>query len=226
MKQKSLSCRREQPTPADFALSLKRFNLSTDLLQPHRRNPIHPALLASLPVQETTLLTASLSSSALPLLGPELSGHADRSLKQHIPNSFPDFPSLHTYRCTPGNASNSGTVKEPGRIREAAAKSAKEGEDALRKLVRAAKMRNQKEARTVADRDVGGRHRYRLWDAAMKSLLQGLAPPSTDTGVASLSSSDQGTIVNSDSSFLRREVSRGGKRAGAGAVDVNSSGYR
>jgi transcription initiation factor TFIID subunit 8 len=199
-----------------------RFNLPTDLLRPHHRTPIPRTALAP----SFHLDTASFNdvpAGALPLLSEELSGQHEKDLKQYIPKNFPEFPSLHTYRYTPADNPGNIDVAAPGRIREAAAKSAKEGEDALRKLVRAAKIRNQKEARTVADRDVCGRERYRLWDGAMKGLLQDLAPP-VGTEMLFESSADQGMIVNSDTAFSRREVARGGKRAGAGAIVMTNGG--
>jgi transcription initiation factor TFIID subunit 8 len=141
----------------------------------------------------------------------ELNDNFRRQARRHIPQGFPPFPGLHTYQYTPWVEDTVQDTITPGRIREAAVRSAKQSEDALRKLVRAAKLRNQKEARSVAHKDQTGRERYRLWDGA----IAGLSVPTDDTSVDSV---EQGIILNSESTYCRKEVAKGSKRSYGGCL--------
>ncbi|KFA47193.1 hypothetical protein S40293_06717 [Stachybotrys chartarum IBT 40293] len=204
----ALAARRERPIPTDFEATMRRFNLPMSSLKPHLKHPI--------PQQEVTPTYAPFVPSdqdayiTLPLLSEDLSGQPDKESKDYIPSSFPDFPSRHTYRFTPQENTN---LRDSKKIREDAAKSAKQGEEALRRLVRASKMRKQKEAKTLVESDTHGRERFRLWEAMMKRLMtkDGLsehADPDQDVA-------DHSMIVNSEAMFARKEVSRFGKRSAA-----------
>ena len=202
LKRTAISARREQPTPADFQSTLDLRNLHVPHLKPHLRPPVPRERLAP---EYFELDVLSDSYAPLPLLGEELSGRPDKDCKPYIPSSFPDFPSRHTYRSTRHQQADD---HKPNRIREEAARAAKQGEDALRKLVRAAKIRKQKEVRSVVQRDPHGRQRYQLWETAMKGLLQTVGKADEDVA-------DQSMIVNSEGSFLRREVAKSSKRVAA-----------
>lgn len=141
----------------------------------------------------------------LPLLGPELSGQADRDIKPYIPNSFPQFPSKHTYKFTPQNDTR---TRDPKSIREEAALNSQQGEDALRRLVRASKMRKQKEAKLLVERDNQGKERFRLWESTMKRFMGGIR---TDSN-GQVEIADHSMIVNGDAIFSRKDATRLGKR--------------
>lgn len=66
------------------------------------------------------------------LLGPELSGKAEKESKAYIPKHFPPFPSKHTYKST---AVFPERESDPRRIREKAAEEGIEAEKSLRKLM-------------------------------------------------------------------------------------------
>ncbi|CAA9958888.1 hypothetical protein PTNB73_01016 [Pyrenophora teres f. teres] len=102
------------------------------------------------------------------LLGPELSGKADKETRPYIPKHFPGFPSKHTYTATPVFTSREN---DPRKIREKATEEGILAEQSLRKLMAAQKAGVQKQ-------NVGKRKRSRrmkesdnLWQSAMTDLL-------------------------------------------------------
>ncbi|PGH14972.1 hypothetical protein AJ80_05735 [Polytolypa hystricis UAMH7299] len=128
IRQSMNSCRRIQPIPQDFEHALRCRGISTDSLRPHltsRRSPIH--LLPTPPPEEPE------PTSHLPFLGPELIAHDTTS---YIPKHFPSFPSKHTYQETPVFTRRQ---LDPRKVREQATEEGRLGEEALRKLARAAK---------------------------------------------------------------------------------------
>lgn len=236
------TARRAQPSPADFDLSLARFNLCTSALKPHLRNPVAKSKLR--PTYFNPLAEYPGAAPELPLIGDELSGRMEKESRAYIPKGFPDFPSIHTYRATPidvdsvtvrgtGLRYDDGTpVKmggrldhlavegprgDPKRVREAAAREAKQAEEALRGLVRASKINALKEVRATAVRNPQSKERYDLWEAAMRELMDesGKSKPRAmaDAGTARLEIADHSMIVNAERAFYRREISRGGKRS-------------
>jgi hypothetical protein len=71
----------------------------------------------------------------MPILSDALSGEDDRRRNGHIPAHFPQFPSKHTYRFTPVYTDRE---TDPQKIRELGTEDGRHGEEALRKLARAA----------------------------------------------------------------------------------------
>lgn len=212
-KRLALSSRRDYPSPLDFEVALKRFNLPISSLKPHLKNPLPEDTLA--PKFQDVQVADEEAYATLPLLGPELSGRPDKEAKQYIPVSFPDFPSRHTYRFTPQEESK---TRDSLKTREEAARTAQQGEDALRRLVRASKMRNQKEAKSLVEKDDNGRERFRLWESTMRRFM------GTDHQLEytdSIETADHTMIVNGDNTFARKEVSRVGKRPAVTSANVN-----
>ncbi|KAJ2971271.1 hypothetical protein NQ176_g7773 [Zarea fungicola] len=206
-KRLAIASRREHPIPSDFDAMLRRYSLPISSLKPHLKNPISTDTTPSF-VQDAEEGDRS-QFNPLPLLGVELSGQGDKAAKSYIPTSFPDFPSKHTYKFTPQDDTRS---RDSLKIREEAALNAQQGEDALRKLVRASKMRKQKEAKTLVERDNQGKERFRLWESTMKRFMGGNARDST---AGRVEIADHSMIVNGDAAFSRKDVSRLGQRSTA-----------
>lgn len=188
----------------DFEAVLRRFNVPTSSLKPHLKNPL-PAD-AYTPRYKSVHVADQDAYTSLPLLGPELSGEPDKKAKSYIPSNFPDFPSRHTYKFTPQEDTN---ARDSQKIREEAARTAQQGEDALRRLVRASKMRKQKEAKTLVEKDVQGKERFRLWELTMKRFM---GAENRGENTDNIDIADHSMIVNGDAIFARKEVSRLGKR--------------
>lgn len=150
-----LSSRRIQPIPQDFEHALTRYHLSPDDLLPYLKSPPTveptPTLLLSPPPKEDAF-------KAIPFLGPQLSGEDDRARSAYIPKHFPEFPSKHTYRYTPVFTEREA---DPRKIRERATEDGRYGEEALRKLARAAFQDNQLGS--------AGREK-KLWGRRMESM--------------------------------------------------------
>ncbi|KAM4065945.1 transcription factor TFIID complex subunit 8 C-term domain-containing protein [Hirsutella rhossiliensis] len=204
-KRVALAARREHPIPTDFELMLRYHNLSTSSLKPQLKNPIAREELA--PRYTNIVATDPDALRMLPLLSSELSGQADKDAKQFIPTSFPDFPSQHTYMCT---LQEDTTSRDSQKIREEAARTAQQGEDALRRLVRASKMRKQKEVKSLVERDTQGKERFRLWETTMRRFM---GSDGRGDNASLVDIADHSMIVNGDAMFSRKEVSRLGKRS-------------
>lgn len=246
------AARRSHPVPRDWEETLKRFNLNTSLLKPHRKPPIPRS--KRLPSWEPLPDTEPIDKD-LPILSSELDGAADKAAKQFIPSSFPAFPSIHTYKCTPESvdavtvsedwgafspdAPSQGLDKsraqahpqrplapdeiprgDPKKMREAAAKEAKAGEGALRRLMRATKIAMQKEVWSSAQRQPARRDRYNLWETAMRELIEEdiqakgkkAAPVAMHGDKGRFEIADHSMIVNAERSNYRKDMPRTGMR--------------
>lgn len=185
---------------------LRHHNLTLSSLKPHIKGRLSNQDTIN---RSENLITIDDTFNSLPLLGEELSGQPDKESKAFIPPSFPGFPSTHTYRFTPQEDRRTRDSKQ---IREDAAKSAQLGEDALRRLVRASKMRKQKEVKSLVERDSQGKERFRLWESTMKRFMGGdrFREHADKVEIA-----DHSMLVNADAKFSRRELSRLGKKSNA-----------
>ena len=160
-----LSCRRIQPIPQDFENALKRHHLRVDDLRPYLSHAptTEPDIQPSKPDEERPLRD-------LPFLGPQLNGEEDRVRRPYIPTHLPQFPSQHTYRHTPVLTERE---QDPRRIRERATEDGQHGEDALRKLARAAF--NDDQLRSVGqDKKPWGR-RTETMDSMFEDTVKELA---------------------------------------------------
>jgi transcription initiation factor TFIID subunit 8 len=256
------SARRREPIPTDYELMLKRFNLTTGALEPHRKPPIPRS--KRIPQWKSLDIDPSHEDLTMPILGDELNGATDKTARSFIPSSFPSFPSIHTYKYTPETvesvtvsedwgaynpdsatqtvtASQSQTQTQatrplapdeiprgdPKKIREAAAKEAKYGEEALRRLMRASKIAKQKEVWSTAQQETARKERYDLWEAAMRELIEDdqkakgntLAPAAVHGAMGRFEIADHSMIVNSDGRYARKEMQR---QAGAAARNMKA----
>lgn len=150
----------------------------------------------------------------LPTLGDDLSGRPEKEEKEYIPSQFPDFPSRHTFVSTPREEDQG--QRDVKKATDEMTNTAKQGEDALRGLLRASKIRQQKEVRSQVETHDTSRWRYHLWEQAMEKMMkrQEMAETAADMPMADRIA-DASMIVNSSAGFMRRENARGPPR-GAG----------
>ncbi|KAF2142214.1 uncharacterized protein K452DRAFT_271034 [Aplosporella prunicola CBS 121167] len=166
--------RRATPVPQDFSYALTHTGYSSSTLEPQTSLPI-PTTITQPP------LPAPPPHEPAPpdldaVLGPALSGAADKAAREYIPAHLPAFPSKHTWQATPVY---SARETDPRRIRERATQEGVLAEQALRKLMAA--------NRGGGSRASGGRGRSRgsgggvgaakagaraMWEDAMREVLR------------------------------------------------------
>lgn len=195
-----LNARRSQPIPLDFKYALAEFDLPMASLEPHLRPPIpkekYLVQLEPLPIEELPTATTHLDS----LLGGDLSGEPDKLARPYVPKRFPSFPSKHTYKWT---EKESARETDPRKIREEAAKAARQGEEALRRLTKVAKAGKEKDVKNAASKDPRSKERHNLWEQTMEDLLSGQGNLSM-IGKPISEEDDRGLIVNADRLFFRK----------------------
>jgi transcription initiation factor TFIID subunit 8 len=163
-----LSARRTETVAHDwiYALTSSGYKGSAPLDQHFDTGAIPPSLLQ--PYFEPPAPPEAPPPETESLLGPGLSGKADKDTRAYIPKHFPAFPSKHTYKATPVFTNREN---DPRKIREKATEGGVLAEQSLRKLMAAQKAGIQKQ-------NVGKRKRSRrmkesdkLWQDAMTDLL-------------------------------------------------------
>ena len=116
---------------------------------------------------------------------------------------------------------------DPKKLREAAAKEARLGEEALRRLMRASKIAKQKEVWSLAQRVPTRKERYNLWESAMREAIEdepqekGKSKETTaliasHATMGRFEIADHSMIVNTEKKRSRRELVRPGARRAAG----------
>jgi transcription initiation factor TFIID subunit 8 len=199
-----LLSRRHETLPLDFEYALSKFSIPTASIEPHLKPPVAPPKEQEQegPLPEEGLNRASLTK----LLGEELDGENDKSGKSYVPKHFPSFPSKHTYKWT---EKDSARETDPRKIREEAAKSARQAEEALRRLVKISKAGREKDVKRMAEKDPKSKLRHELWEKTMESLntRKRYTAPTADQD------DDRSMIVNSESQYFRKPVF--GKRKAA-----------
>lgn len=168
VRQSMLACRRIQPIPQDFEHALRRSFISVDDLPQYLKSfpavEPTPTLLPSPPPEEDPF-------AGLPFLDSNLSGEEDRARSAYIPKHFPAFPSRHTYRHTPVFTDRE---HDPRRIRERATEDGRLGEEALRKLARAA-FKDSQTSGAGREKKLWGRRNENLesmFDKTVKGLVK------------------------------------------------------
>ncbi|THC92287.1 hypothetical protein EYZ11_008237 [Aspergillus tanneri] len=186
-----------------FEHALKRHSLRVDDLIPHvktiRDLEPTPTLLPSPPPEDDSFKT-------LPSLGPRLSGEDDRVRSAHIPKHFPEFPSKHTYRHTPVFTERE---QDPRKIRERATEDGRHGEEALRKLARAAFKDNQLGS-SGRDKKSWGRRTESMdsmFEKTVKELLKKTPKPATVPGLVASMEIDSGAAPDTEIKLNRSKTS-------------------
>jgi transcription initiation factor TFIID subunit 8 len=132
VRKSMVSGRRTETIPQDWIYALAAKGLvGSSMLEPHfDTGEIPPSLLQPnfAPPEPAEPQPPNLEA----LLGPELSGKAEKESRAYIPKHFPPFPSQHTYKSTPVFAQREN---DPRRIREKAAEEGIGAEKSLRKLM-------------------------------------------------------------------------------------------
>ncbi|KAI9784335.1 MAG: hypothetical protein M1839_002396 [Geoglossum umbratile] len=209
------SCRRSQPLPQDFAFALWKENLSLSSLRPHLQPLLPPSISQqSLPTPPPEDLPDRPLS---PVLGPALCGVLDKQTP-HIPAHFPSYPSKHTYKATPEFTKREGN---PRKVRERATEEARLGEEALRKLLRAASGSGHRTDDSSALRSTKRKQRDRMWEKTVEALatgagILGLTNGVSEIGASSASAANKnsaaafppefGVIVNSEKGYWRKNA--------------------
>ncbi len=195
-----LNSRRSQPTPKDFEYGLREFCLPMASLEPHLRPPIpkykSQIVLEPLPPEELSY------NDITRLIGDDLSGDQEKNRMPYIPKRFPSFPSKHTYKWT---EKESARETDPRKIREEAAKAARQGEEALRRLTKVGKAGQEKDVKNAASKDPQSKERHNMWEQTMAELLAGRRDIAT-AATAPVHEDDRSMIVNADRSFYRKGV--------------------
>ncbi len=212
LKREAHVARRENPTPADFETVLRRYNIPTSSLKPHLKTPVAKKKLSPALYNPITEDLSAIQRTETPqFLGPELDGNLDKESREWIPQSFPGFPSRHSYRFTAVEA----PAPDPRKKRAEAAAEARKGEEALRRIDRAAKISRHKELKELANRNPLSKRRHQALEEMMRDFI-----PVTTGGRSngSLDIADHSMIVNAGAKYLRQEVPKASRRIQGDAV--------
>lgn len=188
------SSRRAEPIPSDFKYALAQFNLPISSLQPHLRPPV-PKAKVDIKFHVEQFEEQKLNSQDI-LLGSELSGEPDRLARAYIPTKFPSFPSKHTYKWTEIECKRE---TDPRKIREEAAKIARQGEEALRRLNKVSRAANERDIKKAAQKDPQSKERHKLWEQMMGDLSQ-------PQNGKSAKDEDHSLVVNSERRYFRQST--------------------
>lgn len=214
VRQSMSVCRRTQPIPQDFELALRKNFISIDDLPFYVKSmkPIGPVptTLPSPPPEKDPLD----DFVDMPILHSSLSGEDDRTRNRHIPAHFPLFPSIHTYRSTSVFPERED---DPRKLRERATEDGRHGEEALRKLARAA-FKDVQGPGVSRDKRLWGRKHESvesMYEKTMKALIKKSQKATTEAAPWSQSEPNArvaatielGPIVNCERGFWRKSAS-------------------
>jgi len=161
-----LSCRRSQPVPQDFIFALAQQGITSSSLEPHLDIPIPPS------ITQPTIPPPPPEEPPPPnleqLLGPDLSGAAEKARRRYIPAHLPNLPSRHTWQATPVYPARE---TDPRKIRERATEEGIMAEQALRKLM-AANKSGMKGKRFTRDRQGSKRQQdEQMWKETLEAAM-------------------------------------------------------
>lgn len=179
IKRSMEACWRTQPIPHDFTSSLASRRLTLSSLLPRRKQRI-PVQILQPPIPPPPPDEPPLPSFDA-LLGPTLTGDADRAVKKYIPSHFPPLPSKHTYQYTPVLTERE---KDPRKIREQATRESLLAEKALRKLIAASKAgrRGSTQGFTEQRHAAKQMRAEQLWEETMAALTPSEETEKVGTG--------------------------------------------
>lgn len=166
---KSMTSSRRTETVAHdwiYALSTTGLRGSGPLEQHFDTGEVPPSLL--LPQFDPPQPPDAPPVSTESLLGPDLSGRADKEARAYIPKHFPPFPSKNTYTATPVFTKREN---DPRKIREKATEEGILAEQTLRTLMAAQKAGIQKQSAGKRKRSRRMKESDKLWQEAMTDLL-------------------------------------------------------
>lgn len=162
------SARRTTTVPHDWIYALKSSGLkgSAPLEQHFDTGDIPPSFLqpSFAPPEPPEQPPPDLEG----MLGPELSGRADKDKRKYIPAHFPPFPPKYAWQATPVYAQRE---RDPARIREKATEEGILAEQSLRRLMAAQKAGLQKNKARKQRRSKRMKESDQLWQEAMKELI-------------------------------------------------------
>lgn len=201
------SARRITPQPHDYIHALKAVGISgSGLLEQHLdTGDVPPSLLQPIfaPPEPADPPPPNLEG----MLGPELSGRAEKETRKYIPAHFPVFPPKHTWKATPVYAQRE---VDPHAIREKAAKEGIEAEKSLRKLMEKKKEgeRVRKAARAQPRRSPRAVKRETLWKSALQHALEEEDAEDADALQSAYRRVDRGGEAEADLELIRESRER------------------
>lgn len=185
-----LSSRRTQAIPQDFLQSLHSNQLSLRSLIPHLDPPV-PAIQSQFFLSADSTTQKEPAEQTFP--GPALFSLVNSESRSYVPNHFPPFPSMHTYRMTPEVPER---VNDPRKIRELAIEDGRTAEQALRRVLGAGSDSTYTNlSRKGAITMMTLSRREKIWQETVLAVIQG--------------SDMQPQIVNDDQDPGRRAPEKG-----------------
>lgn len=209
-----LAARRTAPIATDFESAFQAVQVDTpdDQLPPHTTaKPPAPLSRLPTPPPDDFFKIHELPES---ISGPDVKAKEEKRRAPHIPSTFPNFPSQHTFRDT---AVLPPRERDPRRIRELTTEEGRLGEQALRKLAGAVRGEGHLDLSieadsTAVDTQRGGRRRKpdtmeSMFEETMKELAKserGNGPGNGFEGAGF----EVAPIVNSERKFWMPDTSR------------------
>ena len=236
VRQSMVASRRIQPIPPDFESALKYSLINVEDLSSYVKplisvEPVQ-TLLLSPPPEDDVFTAASLLDS-------HFNGEEARVRGPYIPKHFPAFPSRHTYQHTPVFPEQE---YNPRKIRERATEDGRHGEEALRRLARAAFKENQSTSAVHREKRLWGRNNENMesmFEKTVKSILKKAQTGTDDAMITDnhskgdsrhkppqqdmLVSVHLGPVVNCERDFWRRTASASDRKADKAADTKDSA---